>query len=209
MTANKRNTDTIPKLSIHERMKYGITTTPVFNHFNPKELANRYRDTEIFLAQAMDDKYGKQSAMYLAKGSEQYENHIKRAAAQKAERNARLALGIQPTCTQIPQTCGKDLSREHLCNIYAAANLTAPPRAKKYSPNKPIKGTLAITLNVNDNTTIKKSRRRIESVVRMFRYEETHPLTMMVADMTQRERLEACEAVARLYEHFQKLDNDD
>ena len=64
-------------------------------------------------------------------------------------------------------------------------------------------------LNVTDNTTIKKPLRRIDSVVRIFRHEETHPLTTMVADMTQRERLEACEAVARLYEHFQKLDNDD
>ena len=130
MTVNKWNTNTISKLSILERMKSGITTTPVFNHFNSKELANRCRDTETFLAQAMDEKYGKQSAMYLAKGSELYENHVKRAAAQKAERNARLALGTQPTCTQIPQTCGKDSSREHLCNIYAAANLTAPPQAK-------------------------------------------------------------------------------
>ena len=35
-----------------------------------------------------------------------------------------------------------------------------------------------------------------------------HLLTMMVADMTQRYRLEACGAVARPYEHFQKLEND-
>lgn len=206
MTVNKQNTDTIPKPSILEQMKSGITTTPVFNHFNPKEQANRYRDPETFLAQAMDEEYGKQSALHLAKGSALYENYIKRAAAQKAER---LALGTQPTCTEIPQICRKDLCREHLCKIYAAANLTAPPQAKKYTATKRIKGMLAIMLNVTDNTTIEESRRRIDSVVRIFRHEETHPLTMMVAAMTQRERLEACEAVARLYEHFLKLDNDD
>lgn len=102
---------------ILERMKSGITTTPIFNHFNSKELANRYRDPETFLAPAMHEKYGKQSAFYILK----VQSNMRIMSSERRHKKLKEMLDWRWEHSQHVHSYGRYVVKIYPANIFATS----------------------------------------------------------------------------------------